>query len=70
MKIKDVEAMVLKSSQEYVAPKGAEESHGVGYMLVIKVTTDNGLIGYSDVETQPHVAKAAIDAPASGSGMF
>jgi L-rhamnonate dehydratase len=70
MKIKDVEAMVLKSSQEYAAPKGAEESHGVGFMLVIKVTTDNGLIGYSDVETQPHVAKAAIDAPAGGSGMF
>ena len=39
-------------------------------MLVIKVTTDNGLVGYSDVETQPHIAKAAIDAPASGSGMF
>ncbi len=70
MKIKDVEAMVLKSSQEYAAPKGAEESHGVGYILVIKVMTDNGLIGYSDVETQPHVAKAAIDAPTSGSGMF
>lgn len=70
MKIKDVEAMVLKSSQEYASPQGAEESHGVGYMLVIKVTTDNGLTGYSDVETQPHVAKAAIDAPSSGSGMF
>jgi L-rhamnonate dehydratase len=70
MKIKDVEAMVLRSSQEYASPQGAEESHGVGYMLVIKVTTDNGLTGYSDVETQPHVAKAAIDAPLSGSGMF
>ena len=70
MKIKDVEAMVLKSSQDYAAPQGAEESHGIGSMLVIKVTTDNGLTGYSDVETQPHVAKAAIDAPASGSGMF
>ncbi len=62
--------MVLKSSQTYAAPQGAEESHGVGQMLLIKVTTDNGLTGYSDVETQPHVAKAAIDAPLSGSGMF
>jgi L-rhamnonate dehydratase len=70
MKIKEVEAMVLKSSENYAAPQGAEESHGVGHMLVIKVTTDNGLRGYSDVETQPHVAKAAIDAPLSGSGMF
>ncbi|HEU0006221.1 MAG TPA: mandelate racemase/muconate lactonizing enzyme family protein, partial [Terriglobia bacterium] len=70
MKIKDVEGIVLKSSQAYAAPTGAEESHGIGYMLVIKVTTDNGLVGYSDVETQPHVAKAAIDAPAGGAGMI
>jgi L-alanine-DL-glutamate epimerase-like enolase superfamily enzyme len=70
MKIKDVEAMVLKSSQPYAAPQGAEESHGVGHMLVIKVTTDNGFTGYSDVESQAHVAKAVIDAPLSGSGMF
>ena len=61
MRIKDVEAMVLKSSQDYAAPQGAEESHGVGYMLVIKVMTDNGFTAYSDVETQPHVAKAVID---------
>lgn len=70
MKIKDVEAMVLKSSQEYAAPKDAEEAHGIGYMLVIKVTTDNGLVGYSDVETQPHVAKAVIDAPSGGAGLI
>jgi L-rhamnonate dehydratase len=70
MKIKDVEAMVLQSSKPYGAPQGAEESHGVGHMLIIKVTTDNGFTGYSDVETQAHVAKAAIDAPLSGSGMF
>ena len=70
MKIKDVEAMVLKSSQAYAAPTGAEESHGIGYMLVIKVTTDKGLTGYSDVETQPHVAKAVIDAPAGGAGLI
>jgi L-alanine-DL-glutamate epimerase-like enolase superfamily enzyme len=70
MKIKDVEAIVLKSSKPYSAPEGAEESHGIGYMLVIKVKADNGLVGYSDVETQPHVAKAVIDAPAGGAGMI
>ena len=70
MKMKDVEAMVVKSSQAYAAPTGAEESHGIGYMLVIKVTTDKGLTGYSDVETQPHVAKAVIDAPAGGAGLI
>src|SRR4030095_11814648 len=70
MKIKDVEAMVLKSSQGYASPQGAEESHGIGYMLVIKVTTDNGITGYSDVETQPHGGEGVIDAPRRGTGMI
>jgi len=70
MKIKDVEAIILKSGQTYEAPKGAQESHGIGAMLIIKVTTDNGLVGYADVETQPQVAKAVIDAPLSGTGMI
>lgn len=70
VKIKDVEAMVLQSSRQYAAPSRAEESHGIGSMLVIKVTTDAGISGYSDVETQPQVGKAVIDAPAGGTGMI
>jgi L-alanine-DL-glutamate epimerase-like enolase superfamily enzyme len=34
------------------------------------VSTDAGITGWSDVETQAHVARAAVEAPASGSGMF
>lgn len=70
MKIKDVEAIILKSGQIYEAPKDSKESPGIGAMLIVKVTADNGLTGYADVETQPHVAKAVIDAPLSGTGMI
>jgi L-alanine-DL-glutamate epimerase-like enolase superfamily enzyme len=34
------------------------------------VSTDEGITGYSDVETQPHVASSAVNAPLSGSGAF
>ncbi|MBM3737730.1 MAG: mandelate racemase/muconate lactonizing enzyme family protein [Acidobacteria bacterium] len=63
MKIARVEAMVLKSPGLYANPEGAEEPPGPTYMGLVKVTADNGLCGYSDMETSAPVAKAAIDAP-------
>ena len=63
MKIASVEAMVLKSEGLYRSPDSAEEPPGPTYMGLVKVTTDNGLVGYSDMETSATVAKAAIDAP-------
>ncbi|MCL2527150.1 MAG: mandelate racemase/muconate lactonizing enzyme family protein [Defluviitaleaceae bacterium] len=70
MKITDVEGIVLKSPQLYTNPIGSEEAPGVAYCFLIKVTTDEGIIGWSDVETAPHVAKATVDAPRTGSGMM
>jgi L-rhamnonate dehydratase len=70
LKITDVEVMVLESPELYHAPDGAEEAPGVRHLCFIKVSTDAGLVGWSDVETQPHVVKAIVEAPASGSGMF
>ncbi len=63
MKIASVEAMVLKSPGLYKSPDGVEEPPGPTYMGLVKVTTDNGLTGWSDMETSAPVAKAAIDAP-------
>ncbi len=37
-------------------------------MGLVKVSTDAGLTGYSDVETAASVAKAAIDAPSWSEG--
>ncbi len=63
MKITSVDAMVLKSEGLYRSPEGSEEPPGATYMGLVRVTTDAGITGYSDVETSAFVAKAAIDAP-------
>ncbi len=70
MKIANVEAFVLESDFENAAPVGSEEARGVKHCLLIRVTTDDGLVGWSDIETAPHVAAAAVSVPASGIGMF
>jgi len=66
MKITDVEAMVLDTGKDYPNPADAMEAHGVRYVSLIKISTDEGFTGWSDVETQPHVGKAIVDAPSGG----
>jgi len=63
MKITKVELFVLKSPGLYRSPEAAEEPPGPTYMGLVKVSTDAGIAGYSDVETSAPVAKAAVDAP-------
>ncbi len=70
MRIADVEAMVLESPYENRPPEGDEEAAGVKHLLLLKVTTDEGIVGWADVETAPHVGAAAVNAPASGVEAF
>lgn len=70
MKITDVEPIILESPLENRPPEGAEEAAGVKHLLLLKVTTDEGIVGWSDVETAPHVGAAAVTAPASGVEAF
>ncbi|RAJ93228.1 L-alanine-DL-glutamate epimerase-like enolase superfamily enzyme [Larkinella arboricola] len=70
MKITDVEAFILESPYKYQAPEDSEEARGVKHCLLLKVSTDEGLVGWSDVETAPHVGVAVVNAPESGSGVF
>jgi L-alanine-DL-glutamate epimerase-like enolase superfamily enzyme len=63
MKITNVEVLVLKSPGLYHNPQGSEEPVGPTYMGVVRVSTDAGITGYSDMETSATVAKAAVDAP-------
>src|SRR5438034_1635682 len=70
MKITNVDAFILESPYENRPPAGSDEAHGVKHWLLLKVSTDEGLVGWSDVETAPHVAAAVVNAPASGAGMF
>ncbi len=67
MKITDVQVIVLESPDAYGASGGGEEAHGIKYLGLVKVETDAGITGYADLETQPHVAKAIVDAPSEGS---
>lgn len=67
MKIKDVEALVLEApGSGNKPPAGAAEAYGIKFLGIIRVTTDAGITGYADVESQPHVVRAIIDAPPSG----
>ncbi len=67
MKITDVEAIILQSPEKYLNPTSSEEAPGVAYCLLIKVCTDEGVTGWSDVETAPHVAASLMNAPDTGS---
>jgi L-alanine-DL-glutamate epimerase-like enolase superfamily enzyme len=59
MKITDVEAIYLR------LPEIKERSNSSQDTLLIKVTTDSGLIGWGEVDSSPLVAKAVIEAPMS-----
>ena len=63
MKITNVEVLVLKSPGLYNRPVGSEEPLGPTYMGLVRVSTDAGITGYSDMETAAPVAKAAVEAP-------
>jgi hypothetical protein len=63
LKITAVDLFVLKSEGLYNNPEAGEEPLGPTYMGVVKVSTDAGITGYSDMETCAGVAKACVDAP-------
>jgi L-alanine-DL-glutamate epimerase-like enolase superfamily enzyme len=63
MKITAVDVLVLKSPGLYRGPEDASEPPGPTYMGLVKVSTDAGITGYSDMETAPTVAKAIVEAP-------
>lgn len=65
MKITDVEALVLDTGKDYSDPTEAAEAHGVRFVSLLKISTDEGISGWSDIETQPHVGKAIVDVPSS-----
>lgn len=66
MKITGVEIWVLEAPGGYASPQGSEEAYGIKYLAVVRVTTDAGITGYADIETQPHVARAIVEAPSEG----
>ncbi len=70
MKITEVEAMVLDTGKNYSKPTEAAEAHGIRFVSLLKVTTDEGITGWSDIETQPHVGRQIVEAPSGGAVGF
>lgn len=66
MKITDVELFVLDTGKNYPDPSLAMEAHGVRFIALLKISTEEGITGWSDIETQPHVARAIVEAPSGG----
>ena len=67
MRITNVEPILLRGQESYVATSGAAEATDNGdWQLLVKVSTDEGLIGWSDVETLAPVAMACINGPGMG----
>ena len=63
MEIRDVEVMVLATPGDYGLMGDGGESHGPRHSCVFLLHTDEDLTGISQVETQPHVAAAIVEAP-------
>ena len=70
MIITDVEAIVLDTGKDYPDPTAAGEAHGVRFVSLLKISTDAGITGWSDIETQPHVGKTIVEAPSGGAVGF
>jgi L-alanine-DL-glutamate epimerase-like enolase superfamily enzyme len=70
VKITNVEAIILEAPGAYAAPSGAEEAYGIKYLPLLRVSTDEGITGIADIESQPHVIKAIVEAPSHGANLF
>jgi L-rhamnonate dehydratase len=66
VKITDVEVLILEAPGNYEAPDSGAEAYGIKYLGIVRVSTDAGVRGYADLETEPHIAKAVVDAPGEG----
>src|SRR6185436_14662639 len=68
VKITRTEAIILESPRDYGVHGG--EAAGPRFRSLLRVSTDEGIDGWAEIETQPHVLKAVIDAPGDATGMF
>jgi L-alanine-DL-glutamate epimerase-like enolase superfamily enzyme len=63
VKIAQAEVIHLRQDAGYGTPADGSESHGVPNVALVRLETDDGIVGWADVETAPSVARAAMDAP-------
>ncbi len=64
MRIINVEALLLRGAERYRATSdGAEAVDNGDWQLLVHVVTDEGINGWSDIETLPSAAQACIRGP-------
>lgn len=61
--ITDVEAIHLS------VPTSAEREDAPNDALIVRITTDGGIVGYGEVDSLPAVVKAVVEGPGSYSGL-
>jgi L-rhamnonate dehydratase len=62
MRITEVEALLLRGGEI-----NAGVADGSQDALIVRIHTDEGIVGLGEVDSQPHIVKAIIEAPASHS---
>ena len=67
MKITRVEAIELRLPEEEVS---ANRSSACQDAIIVKIHTDEGIVGVGDALSSPHAVKALIEAPVSGAGQI
>lgn len=71
MRIRTVEPILLRGNEVYRTPGADQEAIDNGdWQLLIRVTTDEGLEGWSDVETNSMVAVAVVSGKSMGMAGF
>lgn len=63
MKLVKADILHLRQEGGDEAPADGSESWGVSNLCLVRLETDDGIVGWADIETQPSVARAAMDAP-------
>ena len=63
MRIQSVEPILLRGDQAYSATAESEAVDNGDWQLLVKVSTDEGFVGWSDVETLAPAAMACIRGP-------
>jgi L-alanine-DL-glutamate epimerase-like enolase superfamily enzyme len=63
VRIAHAEVIHLHQDEPYGVLADGGESHGVQNVCLVRLETDDGIVGWADVETQPSIARAVMDAP-------
>src|SRR5262245_52427148 len=63
MRVTSVEPILLRGEEAYAATSGGEAVDNGDWQLLVKVSTDEGLVGWSDIETMASAAMACIHGP-------